>query len=68
MFSIPASKGFEIGSGFRGMEMRGLARNDPFVLNSRGGLLTKTNIYVYVWKDSGNRIFQSNSFQHIQNF
>ncbi len=31
MLSIPASKGFEIGSGFSGSTMRGSAHNDPFV-------------------------------------
>ena len=30
MLSIPAVKGFEIGSGFRGAEMRGSHHNDPF--------------------------------------
>ncbi|HKJ04354.1 MAG TPA: chorismate synthase [Geopsychrobacteraceae bacterium] len=32
MLSIPASKGFEIGSGFSGSRMRGSAHNDPFVM------------------------------------
>ncbi len=31
MLSIPASKGFEIGSGFAGARMRGSEHNDPFV-------------------------------------
>ncbi len=31
MLSIPASKGFEIGSGFAGSRMTGAAHNDPFV-------------------------------------
>ncbi len=31
MLSIPATKGFEIGSGFAGTRMRGSAHNDPFV-------------------------------------
>ena len=31
MMSIPAVKGFEIGSGFRGAEMIGSQHNDPFV-------------------------------------
>ena len=31
MLSIPATKGFEIGSGFAGVRMRGSAHNDPFV-------------------------------------
>ena len=32
MLSIPATKGFEIGSGFAGARMRGSEHNDPFVL------------------------------------
>ena len=31
MLSIPASKGFEIGSGFAGSRMRGSTHNDPFL-------------------------------------
>lgn len=31
MLSIPAVKGFELGSGFRGASMRGSKHNDPFV-------------------------------------
>merc|ERR1719313_453324 len=31
MLSLPATKGFEIGSGFAGTEMRGSQHNDPFV-------------------------------------
>lgn len=30
MMSLPATKGFEIGSGFRGTEMLGSQHNDPF--------------------------------------
>ncbi|MDJ0784319.1 MAG: chorismate synthase [Desulfosarcinaceae bacterium] len=42
MLSIPATKGFEIGSGFAGTRMRGSRHNDPFV--GRGeGLGTRTN-------------------------
>ena len=42
MLSIPATKGFEIGSGFAGTRMRGSEHNDAFV--SRGGRLgTATN-------------------------
>ena len=32
MLSIPATKGFEIGSGFDGTKMRGSKHNDPFVV------------------------------------
>ncbi|MDX2481547.1 MAG: chorismate synthase [Desulfuromusa sp.] len=31
MLSLPATKGFEIGSGFSGARLRGSAHNDPFV-------------------------------------
>ncbi|ESW98766.1 hypothetical protein KL918_001843 [Ogataea parapolymorpha] len=42
MLSIPATKGFEIGSGFEGTKMRGSEHNDPFV--KKGGKLgTATN-------------------------
>lgn len=42
MLSLPASKGFEIGSGFAGSCMTGSTHNDPFVQKS-GGLGTSTN-------------------------
>jgi len=42
MLSLPATKGFEIGSGFSGSRMLGSEHNDPFV--SKGGRLgTVTN-------------------------
>jgi chorismate synthase len=42
MLSIPATKGFEIGSGFDGTRMRGSEHNDPYI--NRGGVLgTRTN-------------------------
>ena len=42
MLSIPATKGFEIGSGFAGTRMRGSEHNDPFV--RKGDLIgTATN-------------------------
>ncbi len=41
MLSIPATKGFEIGSGFAGARMRGSGHNDPFVAkDGRIGTLT----------------------------
>lgn len=42
MLSIPATKGFEIGSGFTGTRMRGSVHNDPFVARPEG-LGTATN-------------------------
>ncbi|MCK4507215.1 MAG: chorismate synthase, partial [Desulfuromonadales bacterium] len=42
MLSLPATKGFEIGSGFAGTQMRGSEHNDPFV--QKGDRLgTRTN-------------------------
>ncbi|KAJ5852013.1 uncharacterized protein N7529_011398 [Penicillium soppii] len=43
MLSIPATKGFEIGSGFGGCEVPGSVHNDPFVASDNGRLITKTN-------------------------
>jgi chorismate synthase len=42
MMSIPATKGFEIGSGFAGTRMRGSEHNDPFAAGE-GDLATVTN-------------------------
>ncbi|KAF8418589.1 chorismate synthase [Tirmania nivea] len=43
MLSIPATKGFEVGSGFRGTEVPGSQHNDAFVRGPRGALATRTN-------------------------
>jgi len=44
MMSIPATKGFEIGSGFKGVEMPGSQHNDMFTKATDGnGLATFTN-------------------------
>ncbi|TGZ84217.1 chorismate synthase-like protein [Ascodesmis nigricans] len=44
MMSIPATKGFEIGSGFAGCEIPGSTHNDAFVKDPvTGKLTTKTN-------------------------
>ncbi|MDR3090435.1 MAG: chorismate synthase [Desulfobulbaceae bacterium] len=42
MLAIPASKGFEIGSGFAGSRLRGSQHNDPFI-NKNGRIGTATN-------------------------
>lgn len=42
MLSLPATKGFDIGSGFAGTRMRGSEHNDPFIAKDNG-LGTKTN-------------------------
>ena len=43
MLSIPATKGFEIGSGFKGTEGAGSKHNDAFIRKENGELGTKTN-------------------------
>src|SRR5207247_3056159 len=43
MLSLPASKGFEIGSGFAGVLMSGTQHNDPF--RARGGKIFTTTNY-----------------------
>eukprot|EP00392_Amoebophrya_sp_AT5.2_P006758 g6770.t1 len=43
MLSIPASKGFEIGSGFRCATMRGSQHNDAFYIGPGGEVRTLTN-------------------------
>ena len=43
MLSINACKGFEYGSGFEGVSMRGSQHNDPFYKNEEGKVLTSTN-------------------------
>ncbi|ODV84424.1 hypothetical protein CANARDRAFT_8774 [[Candida] arabinofermentans NRRL YB-2248] len=43
MMSIPATKGFEIGSGFEGTTIRGSQHNDPFIKKENGKLGTVTN-------------------------
>ncbi len=43
MLSLPAVKGFEIGSGFAGTRLRGSVHNDPFVARPDGALGTATN-------------------------
>ena len=42
MLSIPATKGFEIGSGFAATRMRGSQHNDPFEMRA-GNIRTTTN-------------------------
>ncbi|KAH8834840.1 chorismate synthase [Flagelloscypha sp. PMI_526] len=43
MLSIPATKAFEVGSGFRGTEVPGSKHNDPFLKKDGGKLTTATN-------------------------
>jgi chorismate synthase len=42
MLSLPATKGFEIGSGFAGTRLLGSVHNDPFIMK-QGRLGTRTN-------------------------
>lgn len=43
MLSLPATKGFEVGSGFGAIEMTGRIHNDPFVPGNDGTPTTSTN-------------------------
>ena len=43
MLSLPATKGFEIGSGFGGTLMTGLEHNDIFYTDEAGRIRTRTN-------------------------
>jgi chorismate synthase len=43
MMSLPASKGFEIGSGFAGTLMTGSEHNDEFYTDELGAIRTRTN-------------------------
>jgi len=43
LMSLPASKGFEIGSGFKGTRMTGIEHNDPFVPGEDGRPRTASN-------------------------
>jgi chorismate synthase len=43
MMSLPATKGFEIGSGFSGTKLTGAQHNDAFVMHE-GKARTKTNL------------------------
>lgn len=41
--SLPASKGFEVGSGFRGTMLSGIQHNDEFYIDANGRTRTRTN-------------------------
>lgn len=43
VMSLPASKGFEIGSGFAGTLLTGIQHNDEFYINDQGEIRTVTN-------------------------
>jgi chorismate synthase len=41
--SLPAAKGFEVGSGFGGTMLTGVQHNDPFYIDDRGRTRTRSN-------------------------
>jgi len=41
--SLPAAKGFEVGSGFDGTMLTGVQHNDPFYIDERGRTRTRSN-------------------------
>jgi chorismate synthase len=43
MLSLPASKGFDIGSGFSSADLTGSEHNDEFILSESGEITTATN-------------------------
>lgn len=43
LMSLPASHGFEIGSGFGGVQLTGSEHNDPFQADEQGRIRTTTN-------------------------
>ncbi|MBP9759574.1 chorismate synthase [Candidatus Dojkabacteria bacterium] len=43
VMSIPATKGFEVGSGFAGTNLTGLEHNDAFYTDDKGNIRTRTN-------------------------
>ena len=43
LMSLPACKGVEVGSGFSGTQMTGVAHNDVFIPDGLGGTTTRTN-------------------------
>ncbi|THU69451.1 hypothetical protein C4D60_Mb08t14550 [Musa balbisiana] len=43
MLSLPATKGFELGSGFSGTFMTGSEHNDEFFMDEHGNMRTRTN-------------------------
>jgi len=43
MLSLPAAKGFEVGSGFSGVLLRGSEHNDPYIRRADGSVGTRSN-------------------------
>ena len=66
MLSIPATKGFDIGSGFAGTAMRGSAHNDPFVQkNDQLGTLTNRSGGVQGGISNGEPIYFRVAFKPV---
>ncbi|VEU23460.1 DEKNAAC104516 [Brettanomyces naardenensis] len=64
MLSIPATKGFEIGSGFAGTEIPGSQHNDPFVLKGdRLGTTTNNSGGIQGGISNGESIYFSVAFK-----
>jgi chorismate synthase len=64
MLAIPATKGFEIGSGFAGSRLRGSEHNDPFILkNGRLGTITNNSGGVQGGIANGEAIFLRVAFK-----
>ena len=59
MMSIPATKGFEIGSGFEGTKLRGSVHNDPFGKRPDGSLGTTTN------RSGGIQVIDCAAYAHV---
>jgi len=66
MLSIPATKGFEIGSGFKGSRMCGSEHNDPFVAkNGRLGTLSNYSGGVQGGISNGENIIFRTAFKPV---
>ncbi|MDM8539202.1 chorismate synthase [Desulfobacterales bacterium HSG17] len=66
MLSIPATKGFEIGSGFKGTRMCGSEHNDPFVAkNGRLGTLSNFSGGVQGGISNGENIIFQTAFKPV---
>jgi chorismate synthase len=66
MLSIPATKGFEIGSGFAGTRMRGSEHNDPFVQKGdRLGTVTNRSGGIQGGISNGEHIYFSVAFKPV---
>jgi len=64
MLSIPAAKGFEIGSGFAGAAMRGSEHNDVFIKKTNGlGTLTNNSGGVLGGISNGEPIYFKTAFK-----